>query len=157
MIAMMSAAARVMEYMPTICQEITDTEGLEACFALRREVFVGEQSIPETLEMDGQDAQARHFAVMEDGKIIATCRVRRMGIAAKIERMAVQKGHRRQGLGRELMKYVLQRLTAPGDIKLLKLSSQADAVPFYEQLSFKKRGPEYIDAGIPHYDMTREL
>jgi len=143
--------------MPTICQEITDPEGLQNCLALRQEVFVAEQSIPLSLEMDGQDADARHFALKEGDKVIATCRVRRMGIAAKIERMAVQKNYRRQGIGRELMKYVLQQLTGPGDIKLLKLSSQADAVPFYEQLNFKKRGPEYMDAGIPHYDMTREL
>ncbi len=32
-----------------------------------------------------------------------------------------------------------------------------DAVPFYERLNFKKRGPEYMEAGMPHYDMTREL
>ena len=152
-----AATATTTKYMPTVCEEITDAEGLQACFALRREVFVGEQSIPETLEMDGQDTEARHFALKEDGKVIATCRVRRLGSAAKIERMAVQKGHRRKGIGRDLMKYVLQQLTGTEGISLLKLSSQADAVPFYEQLNFKRRGPEYMDAGIPHYDMTREL
>jgi predicted GNAT family N-acyltransferase len=151
----MSLAAR--KFMPTICQEVTSPEDLEGCFALRLDVFVDEQSIPEALEMDGQDAEARHFALKDDGKIIATCRVRRMGSAAKIERMAVQKDYRRKGIGQELMKYVLQQLTGAGDIQLLKLSSQADAVPFYERLNFKRRGPEYMDAGIPHYDMTREL
>ena len=140
-----------------ICHEITDPEELQACFALRREVFVDEQSIPASLEMDGQDTVARHFALRDGGKIIATCRVRRMGSAAKIERMAVKKDYRRKGIGQELMKYVLQQLTGAGDIQLLKLSSQADAVPFYERLNFKKRGPEYIEAGLPHYDMTREL
>lgn len=143
--------------MPTICHEITDPEELQACFALRREVFVDEQSIPASLEMDGQDTVARHFALRDSGKIIATCRVRRMGSAAKIERMAVKKDYRRKGIGQELMKYVLQQLTGAGDIQLLKLSSQADAVPFYERLNFKKRGPEYMEAGLPHYDMTREL
>src|SRR4051812_26176125 len=113
--------------MSIICQEITDPEELQACFELRREVFVGEQSVPAALEMDGQDAVARHFALKDDGKIIATCRVRRLGSAAKIERMAVQKNSRRQGIGQELMKYVLQQLTNAGDIQLLKLSSQSDA------------------------------
>ena len=154
---MINTSARMTKFTPTFCQEITDYRELQACFALRRDVFVGEQSIPAALEMDGQDAEARHFALKEGDKIIATCRVRRMGIAAKIERMAVQKDYRRQGIGRELMKHVLHQLTGTGDIKLLKLSSQADAVPFYEQLNFKIRGPEYMDAGLPHYDMTREL
>jgi predicted GNAT family N-acyltransferase len=153
----MGAAARVMKFMPKICQEITDPQGLQDCLTLRRDVFVAEQSVPEELEIDGRDKEARHFALTDDGRVVATCRVRRMGIAAKIERMAVSKDYRRQGIGRELMKYVLQRLTNTDGIKLLKLSSQADAVPFYEQLNFKKHGPEYMDAGIPHYDMSREL
>ncbi len=143
--------------MSIICQEISTPEDMQACFALRRAVFVGEQSVPAELEMDGQDASARHFALKDDDRIIATCRVRRMGSAAKIERMAVEKDCRRKGIGQELMKYVLQQLTGVGDIQLLKLSSQSDAVPFYERLNFKKRGPEYMEAGMPHYEMTREL
>jgi predicted GNAT family N-acyltransferase len=144
--------------MPITCQEITDPDDLLACFALRQEVFVGEQNVPEAREQDGEDMTARHFALREEGEIIATCRVRRIGTGAvKIERMAVRRDHRRQGLGRELMKYVLQQAMSAGDIQLLKLSSQADAVPFYEKLNFTKRGPEYIDAGMPHYDMIREL
>jgi predicted GNAT family N-acyltransferase len=147
----------LMSAMPTTCQEITAPEELQTCFALRREVFVAEQSVPVSREADGEDTVSRHFALKDNGKIIATCRVRRMGSAAKIERMAVKKDYRRKGIGQELMKYVLQQLTGTGDIQLLKLSSQADAVPFYERLNFKKRGPEYMDAGMPHYDMTREL
>jgi predicted GNAT family N-acyltransferase len=139
------------------CQEITTPEELLTCLALRHAVFVDEQHVPEELEMDGQDAVARHFGLKADGELIATCRVRRIGSAAKIERVAVSKVFRRQGIGQELMKYVLQDLIGAGDIQLLKLSSQADAVPFYERLNFKKRGPEYMDAGMPHYDMTREL
>ncbi len=143
--------------MKITCQEITAPEEKQDCFALRRAVFVEEQKIPADLEIDGLDAEARHFAIKGDGQLIATCRVRRIGSAAKIERVAVLKDFRRKGIGEELMKYVLQEMRAAGDIQLLKLSSQADAVPFYERLNFVRRGPEYMDAGMPHYDMTREL
>lgn len=139
------------------CQEITVPEEAEACFALRRLVFVGEQKVPLDLEVDGLDAAARHFAVKSGGKIVATCRVRIIGSAAKIERVAVLKDFRRMGIGETLMKYVLQVLPRTGDIQLLKLSSQADAVPFYEKLGFNTRGNEYLDAGMPHYDMVREI
>lgn len=143
--------------MTLICQEITTPEELQACFALRHAVFVEEQHVPPALEGDGMDEIARHFAVKLEDRIIATCRVRRLGSAAKIERVAVLKDYRRKGVGAELMKYVLQQLLSISDIQLLKLSSQADAVPFYERLNFRKRGPEYIDAGMPHYDMTLEV
>lgn len=143
--------------MQMTCAEITAPPDLQDCFSLRRRVFVDEQNVPADLEMDGNDMVARHFALKADNTIIATCRVRRLGSAAKIERMAVLKDYRGKGIGNELMKYVLQQLTSAGDIQLLKLSSQADAVPFYERLNFKKRGPEYMEAGIPHYEMTREV
>ncbi|MBU6475366.1 MAG: GNAT family N-acetyltransferase [Alphaproteobacteria bacterium] len=143
--------------MSIVCQEITAPDELQACFALRHAVFVGEQNVEPSLETDGMDAEARHFALKDGGRIIATCRVRRIGSAAKIERMAVARNSRRRGIGLELMKYVLHDLMNAGDIQLLKLSAQSDAVPFYERLSFRKRGPEYIEANMPHYEMIREL
>ena len=139
------------------CQEITTPEEAAVCFALRHQVFVEEQHVPVELEVDGLDADARHFAVKTDDRIIATCRVRRIGSAAKIERVAVLKEFRRMGIGQTLMKYILQVLPRQGDIQLLKLSSQADAVQFYEKLGFRTRGNEYMDAGMPHYDMVKEI
>ena len=138
------------------CFPVTSDDDLQSCFAIRREVFVGEQNVPENLEIDGMDPSARQFGVRTDGKIIATCRVRLVGSAAKIERVAVLKDYRNKGVGRVLMKYLLQELGKGGDIQLFKLSSQAQAVPFYEKLGFKTRGGEYMDAGIPHYDMVLE-
>lgn len=139
------------------CHPVTTQEDMDACFGIRQKVFVEEQDVPVNLEMDGQDTAARHFAVRADDRIIATCRVRLLGSAAKVERMAVLKEFRSRGIGMVLMKYILQELTRAGDIQLFKLSSQAHAVPFYEKLGFKKRGNEYMDAGIPHYDMVREI
>jgi ElaA protein len=116
-----------------------------------------EQGVPMDLERDGLDAQARHFAVKEEDKIIATSRVRMMGSAAKIERVAVLKEFRSKGIGMILMRYILQDLTKAGNVCLFRLSSQADAIPFYEKLGFRTRGPEYMDAGMPHYDMVKEI
>jgi predicted GNAT family N-acyltransferase len=138
------------------CFPVTSDDDMKRCFDIRREVFVGEQSVPENLEIDGQDDAARHFAVKADGNIIATCRVRLMGSAAKIERVAVLKDFRSKGIGRVLMRYILNELRKQGNIHLFKLSSQTHAVPFYEKLGFKTRGGEYLDAGIPHYDMVLE-
>jgi predicted GNAT family N-acyltransferase len=138
------------------CFPIATEEDMKRCFDIRREVFVGEQEVPEELELDGLDSSARHFGVKADGQLIAACRVRIMGSAAKIERVAVLKDYRNKGIGRVLMKYLMNELGKNGDIHLFKLSSQAHAVPFYEKLGFRTRGGEYLDAGIPHYDMVLE-
>ena len=138
------------------CFPVTTEEEMKQCFEIRREVFVGEQEVPQDLEIDGLDPAARHFAVKGDGEIVATCRVRLMGSAAKIERVAVLKDYRSKGIGRVLMKYIMNELGRQGDIQLFKLSSQSHAVPFYEKLGFRTRGGEYLEAGIPHYDMVLE-
>lgn len=138
------------------CFPVVSEEDMQHCLDIRHRSFVEEQGVPQELEMDGQDASSRHFAVAADGKIIATCRVRLLGSAAKIERVAVLKDFRKLGIGRVLMKYILQEFGKTGDIQLFKLSAQTHAMPFYEKLGFKKRGNEYMDAGMPHYDMVLE-
>lgn len=138
------------------CFPAVTKEEMEACFAIRKQAFVEEQNVPADLEMDGQDTAARHFGVMVDGSIIGTCRVRLMGSAAKIERVAIIKEFRGKGVGQALMKYILNELGKNGDIELYKLSSQSYAVPFYEKLGFRTRGPEFVEAGMPHYNMVLE-
>lgn len=138
------------------CTPVLTEEDMAACHDIRRRVFIEEQHVAPEIEIDGKDDDARHFIVKADDAAIATCRVRQMGSAAKIERVAVDSAYRSKGIGGVLMKYILQELGKSGDIQLFKLSSQAQAVPFYEKLGFIKRGNEYMDAGIPHYDMILE-
>ncbi len=139
------------------CFPVTTEEEMRVCFDIRREAFVSEQNVPAELEKDGQDPTARHFGVVVDAEIIGTCRVRLIGSAAKIERVAILKAYRGKGIGRVLMKYILNELRKSSEIRLFRLSSQAYAVPFYEKLGFKTRGSEYLEAGIPHYDMVLEV
>jgi predicted GNAT family N-acyltransferase len=138
------------------CAAVTSAEDLQACLALRKEVFVREQNVLQSLETDGLDEAARHFAVWAGERIVATARVRFMGSAAKIERVAVLRDFRGMGCGAFLMKYIMQEVAAGGNVRLFKLNAQVDSMPFYEKLGFKKHGPEFLDAGIPHYAMVCE-
>lgn len=142
------------------CFPITTVQDRDRAHALRHSVFVGEQGVDAGVERDGLDDAARHFGVIvNDGvrdTFVGTCRVRLMGSAAKIERVAVDKGYRKLGIGRVLMRYIINEFSKGGDIRLFKLAAQSFAVPFYEKLGFKTRGGEYIEAGMPHYDMILE-
>lgn len=142
------------------CFPIVTAEDRARAHALRHEVFVGEQGVTPEVERDGLDDAARHFGVLvNDGvrdTFVGTCRVRLMGSAAKVERVAVDKNYRQLGIGRVLMRYIINEFTKGGDIRLFKLSAQSFSVPFYEKLGFKARGGEYIEAGMPHYDMILE-
>ena len=70
--------------------EIRATDPLmSAVYALRREVFVIEQGVPEELEVDENDNVAAHLAALSDGHVIGTLRIVRHERTAKIGRMAV--------------------------------------------------------------------
>ena len=128
---------------------------MAACFAIRRAVFCVEQGVPETLEIDGRDAQCRHFLLRLGGQAAGTARVRPLdpGIA-KIERVAILARHRGRGLGSALMRHVLASLD--GQQRAAVLHAQAHSETFYRALGFATEGAPFEEAGIPHVRMTRK-
>lgn len=136
---------------------IEETTDLAACHALRRRVFIEEQNVPETDEMDDLDDQAIHLLAHEDGQPLGTARLILKGDTGKIGRVAVLAQARGRGLGAALMLASLDALRARPGIRRAALSSQTHAIGFYEKLGFAAHGPVYDDAGIPHRDMSRDL
>lgn len=130
---------------------------LEAAFALRHRVFVKEQAVPVELERDGLDGEARHAVVVgSDGVAVAAGRLLVRGEVAKYQRIAVAVELRGQGLGRLVMG-ALDGVAWAAGCRSARLSSQVDAIGFYERLGYEALGETYMDAGILHRDMTRTL
>jgi len=57
---------------PTIVAIQATDPLMAAVYALRRDVFVFEQHIPQELELDEDDKVATHVAALLDGRVIAT-------------------------------------------------------------------------------------
>ncbi|WP_183573371.1 GNAT family N-acetyltransferase [Mucilaginibacter sp. X5P1] len=133
--------------------KVSDPADLEKVFAIRREVFVGEQNCPSELEYEFED-ESTHFLAIADGVPAGASRWRKTDKGYKLERFAVLKQFRGTGVGQELVKAVLADL--PADADYVYLHSQTQAVPFYERLGFVKSGPEFEEAGIWHYKMIRK-
>lgn len=132
---------------------VDSDEDLEKCYSIRRAVFVAEQNVPEELELDDRDAEATHFlATTVDGEAVATARYYMKEGRAKIGRVAVLKQYRGLGLGREVMKFVINRAFEDGFAEAV-LDSQVSAMGFYSQLGFVAEGPVFDDAGIAHRRM----
>lgn len=126
----------------------------EAAIALRRQVFTGEQQIPEELEWDETDAKAVHYMVHDDdGEPIATARLYETASGwAGIGRMAVSPSTRGQDVGTRLLSRMLQDGLA--NWSRFTLSAQEAAVDFYRRLGFYVVSERYMDAGIPHRRMN---
>jgi predicted GNAT family N-acyltransferase len=126
--------------------------------ALRREVFIVEQSVSEELEWDEHDASAVHF-ICEDITEETTIGCARLVIdtntrKATIGRLCVVKNFRRQNAATYLMQKMLAYCE---DQKLLtiELHAQLYLRTFYENFDFVAQGNVYMEAGIEHITMIR--
>jgi predicted GNAT family N-acyltransferase len=119
---------------------------------VRRRVFIEEQGIPESEEMDEADPGCRHaLAYAADGELAGTGRLAPGG---KIGRIAVLPQYRRAGVGSAIVVHLVNQATELG-LAQVYLHAQADSVDFYGRLGFRAEGPLFDEVGIPHRCMRR--
>ncbi|WP_417700196.1 GNAT family N-acetyltransferase [Pseudophaeobacter sp.] len=133
------------------------TQDFTACYALRHKVFVQEQGVPESEELDAHDASATHLLAWQNHAPIGTARIVFDGDLAKIGRVCVLPDLRGTGLGADLIRAALAIARDTPGIATVKLGAQIQVLGFYEKLGFSATGPVYDDAGIDHRDMVMEL
>lgn len=145
------------------------TADLPAVFAVRHEVFVLGQGVPQELELDRLDADADHVLAEWDGQVAGTGRLvdgrideagalvaGTAGTVGTIGRMAVRAPVRGRGIGRAVLDRLLER-AAERRLPVVELHAQVHALGFYEQAGFAPVGPVYLEAGIEHQGMHRPL
>lgn len=121
---------------------------------IRELVFVREQAVPLELELDEEDLRCEHaLARTADGAAVGTGRLLPDG---HIGRMAVLKEWRGQGVGALLLRALVERARERGHARA-RLNAQTYAIGFYRRYGFEVSGPEFMDAGIPHVPMHRDL
>lgn len=125
-------------------------------FQTRHTVFIQEQKVPPDEEMDHFDDNAIHFIGYEDGQSIAASRLRFIDHCGKLERICVLLPYRGKSYGRQLIEAMEKEILIHGFVKA-KLNSQSHATEFYEKLGYKIISEEFMDAGIPHVTMTKNL
>ncbi|MFF1482083.1 GNAT family N-acetyltransferase [Streptomyces sp. NPDC058301] len=139
---------------------------LEACFAVRKEVFVVEQGVPEEIEYDACDAGAVHVLASGAAGPLGTGRLlhgpaaldRTGGDASvgSLGRLAVTGAARGLGVGAALVRAIEGEARRLG-LAAVDLHAQTRAAGFYERLGYAAYGPEFLDAGMPHVAMRRAL
>ena len=122
--------------------------------SIRKAVFIEEQGVPAELDLDDLDRDCLHvLACDEQGQPIGTARMREDG---KIGRMAVLKPRRGRGVGRALLQALLKE-AGRRRLSLVYLASQIQEIGFYEKHGFQITGDIFLDASIPHRNMTLKL
>ncbi|MFW6348508.1 MAG: GNAT family N-acetyltransferase [Cyclonatronaceae bacterium] len=117
---------------------------------VRNKVFVEEQFVPYHDEIDEQDPRSYHLLVTDkNNRPVATGRLTPEG---HIGRMAVLKEYRGHKIGHRLMLHLMQKAMQRGH-RIIELSAQTHAIPFYQKYGFSPVGRVYDEVGIPHQKM----
>ena len=133
------------------------TEDVPTCQALRKVVFIDEQGVSATDEVDGLDGKAIHLLAWDEACPVGTARLLVKGATGKIGRVCVLPEARGLGLGAALIDAALEVLRDQPGVAEAYLGAQSHATEFYAKLGFAVEGEEFMDAGIPHRHMRRAL
>ena len=136
---------------------VTGDVELQEAFEVRRQVFVREQGISEDLTFDEHDREALHVVVKDGERVIGSARVQFLADnQAKLERMAVLKRYRRKGIGREMLLF-LDTIWKDKQVQQVIIHAQFEVIPFYKLCGFDELGLPFLEAGIKHIKMCKQL
>lgn len=129
----------------------------EDAFTVRKAVFIEEQGVPVHIELDELDEEAVHFIAYDGNQPIAAGRIRDIGDGVgKVERVCVLPTYRGRHLGQKMM-VMLEDHARDAGLSKIRLNAQNHAVPFYEKIGYIVTSPEFMDAGIPHRVMEKNI
>jgi predicted GNAT family N-acyltransferase len=135
-----------------------DSTDYQAELQLRQQVLRAPLGLNLAYENLEAKREHQHFGLFDDNGILLACVVAALLSPAqiKLRQMAVATNYRRQGLGRTLLSGVETVLSA-GGVKTLTLHSRWSAVGFSRRLGYVTHGECFIEIGLPHVEMLKQL
>ncbi|WP_144548507.1 GNAT family N-acetyltransferase [Bacillus sp. X1(2014)] len=134
-------------------------EDLKAAFAIREQVFVKEQGVPLEDEFDQFDTLTglcEHIVVHYNEQPVGTGRIRFIDGVGKLERICILEPYRKFGLGKIIIQ-ALEEIAEERGASQVKLHGQTQAEGFYKKLGFRTSSNIFMEDGIPHILMLKEL
>jgi predicted GNAT family N-acyltransferase len=134
-------------------------EDLRVAFAIRKDVFVKEQGVPLEDEFDQFDTlngHCEHILVHYNEQPVGTGRIRFIDGVGKMERICILEPYRKFGLGKIIIK-ALEEIAEERGASQVKLHGQTHAEGFYKKLGYRTSSNIFIEDGIPHILMLKEL
>lgn len=125
---------------------------------IRKTVFVDEQQVPVSLEIDQFEASAINYVGYLAQTPIVTCRtIVEADGGWHVQRVATLREYRHHDYAKTLLNAVIVAARAQ-QIPYLILDAQLTAVGFYQKLHFQATArPTFLDANIRHQEMRLDL
>ncbi|PEL14038.1 GNAT family N-acetyltransferase [Bacillus sp. AFS017336] len=139
--------------------KVLNDEDLKIAFSIRKDVFVKEQGVPledEFDQFDTLDGLCEHILVHYNEQPVGTGRIRFVDGAGKLERICILESFRKFGLGKIIIK-ALEDIAEEREATKVKLHGQTYAEGFYKKLGYHTSSDIFMEDGIPHILMIKEL
>jgi predicted GNAT family N-acyltransferase len=140
-------------------KRITIDKELKVAFAIRKEIFVKEQGVPLKVEFDQFDTLdgiCEHILVHYNEQPVGTGRIRFINGVGKLERICILEPYRKFGLGKIIIK-TLEEIAEEQGVSQVKLHGQTQAEGFYQKLGYRTSSNIFMEDGIPHILMLKEI
>ena len=140
-------------------KKIIEENELKQAFHIRSKVFVEEQGVPledEFDEFDTLDDQCEHILAYHNEQPVGTGRIRTVYGFGKLERICILKPYRKFGYGKLIIK-ALEEIAIRNEVSKVKLHGQKQAEGFYEKIGYQTSSDLFMEDGIPHVLMVKEL
>lgn len=103
------------------------------------------------------EAESLHLVAIEAGRVVGCVLFHPEGPATgRLFQMAVEPDRQGTGLGTRLVRALEDEVTRRG-FREITLHARDTAVAFYAGLGYEPSGPPYVEVGIPHQNMRRDL
>ena len=133
---------------------------LEGAVSVRMRVFVGEQGIPASVEVDDADSapDTVHAIALRGDTVVGTGRLLPDvdGNGPHIGRMAVERDWRRNGVGGLVLTFLEGQARSLG-FSQITLHAQEYVKEFYAGHGYQEVGDMFLEVDIPHREMVKIL
>jgi len=107
-------------------------------------------------DLSDEDSQI-HIAYLIADEVAGILLLKRISKnEVKMRQVAVKEAWQRRGIGAALVEFAEETARYSGYNKI-SLHARKTAVPFYEKLSYVRKSDEFLEVGIPHFVMEKEI
>lgn len=137
-------------------KRITMENDLNVYLHIRKAVFVTEQNISLVDEFDKLNELSEHVLVCHHEQPVGTGRVRWVDDFGKLERICILEPYRKLDLGKIMIKSLEEIVEEKGRSRVT-LHGQTQAENFYKELGYQTSSSKFMEEGISHIVMIKEL
>ena len=140
--------------------KINDNNMLNDALEIRKKVFTDEKLVPRNIEHDKYDELSTlcdHFIVIYNNMKVGTLRCLNIGDnTVQLQRFCFLNDYRNLGLGKKTLIFIENFYKECG-IHSITMDAKYQVSKFYEKCGYKKQSEVFIEAGIEHIKMNKDL